>query len=493
MTRTENAQAERVPKRRWHDWLFHSVDGAWLAAFRVLFGIAIGISMLRFLAYGWVDRLFVEPSFQFKYWGFGWVERLPAPWMQGVFVLLAVSAAAVAAGFMFRLFAVVLTLGLVYFQLLDVSTYLNHYYLAALFCGLLAISPAGKRFSVDSWWRRRQGAVEDISPWIPVGWLYLFRFQVGLVYTFAGLAKLQSDWLIHAQPLRIWLGANTELPIIGPLFTVEGVPLIMSWCGFLFDTTIAGWLSWKKTRPYAYLAVIVFHVMTRVLFPIGMFPVFMVLAAMVFFEPAWPRELVARIARLAQRVRLTAIAAGVTALAARVTSPSPRPDAPLPSTQFYRVGFVVLGVYCAVQLLIPLRFLAYGGNVLWHEQGMRYSWRVMVRAKGGSTVFNVRNPATGQTWIVKPHEYLNDMQASEMSSQPDLIVQMAHHIRRDFENKGLGPVEVRVDARVALNGRRSAPFIDPDVDLTRVRDGLNLAHYVLPAPSEAPAHTRPVL
>jgi hypothetical protein len=85
------------------------------------------------------------------------------------------------------------------------------------------------------------------------------------------------------------------------------------------------------------------------------------------------------------------------------------------------------------------------------------------------------------------------MQESEMSSQPDLIVQLAQHIRGDFERRGLGPVEVRADARVAFNGRRSARLLDPNVDLARVQDGLAKAPFVLPAPREAPAHTRPVL
>jgi vitamin K-dependent gamma-carboxylase len=131
--------------------------------------------------------------------------------------------------------------------------------------------------------------------------------------------------------------------------------------------------------------------------------------------------------------------------------------------------------------------------VLWHEQGMRFSWRVMVRAKGGGTTFIVHSPHLGRTWHVNPRDYLTPMQENEMSSQPDLIVQLAHHIERDFAARGLGPVEVRAESRAALNGRRSAPLVDPNIDLTRVEDGLKQARFVLPAPAQAPTHTRPVL
>ena len=221
MTRTSRSQA--LARR-----LLEPVDIAWLAAFRILFGSALCVSMLRFLAYGWVDRLFVEPRFHFKYWGFAWVEPLSAEGMHLLFVALSLLALWIAAGFVFRLSAIAFALGLLYVQLIDVSTYLNHYYLAALLAVLLAASPAQRAWSVDAWLCRRlarakagnQHGIASLRVPPPEAarvWLYLFRAQVGIVYFFAGMAKAQPDWLFHAQPLRIWLGANTHLPLIGPI------------------------------------------------------------------------------------------------------------------------------------------------------------------------------------------------------------------------------------------------------------------------------------
>jgi hypothetical protein len=437
------------------------VDAAWLAALRALFGLLISVSMLRFLAYGWVDRFFVQPRFHFKYWGFSWVEPLPAAAMHGLFWALAGLALLVAAGTFHRISALLLAAGLSYVQLLDVTNYLNHYYLAALIAWLLAFSPAQRVWSVDAWRTRDAG-----PPTVARGVLYLFRFQVGLVYVCAGLAKLQSDWLLHAQPLRIWLGSSVDLPVIGEMLRMPGVPLALSWAGFAFDSTIVLWLSMRRTRPYAYALVLLFHAMTRVLFPVGMFPVIMSCAALVFFSPSWPRKL------LGQQPS----AAAATARTAAATSGS-------------RLWLGLGLAYCLVQLILPFRSLAYGGNVLWHEQGMRFSWRVMVRAKGGDVTFIVRE-RLGRSLHVSPRTYLTDLQESEMSSQPDLILQLAHHIAQDFEQRGRGPVAVYADARVALNGRRSRPMIDPNVDLTQVRDGLAPASWVLPAPMAPPPHTR---
>jgi vitamin K-dependent gamma-carboxylase len=463
------------------------IDGAWLAAFRVLIGTLLGVALWRFEVNGWVDELLLAPRFHFKYWGFEWVEPLPAAAMHRLFHLLAGLGVCVAAGIAFRLTAPAFALGFSYVQLIDVSTYLNHYYLAALLCWLLAISPAGRVWSIDAWilwrWRRRsrgRGEPETRARPVSAAWLWLFRVQVGVVYSFAGLAKAQSDWLLHGQPLRIWLGQRTSLPLIGPLFAVDPVPLLLSWAGLLLDTTIVAWLSWSKTRPWAYLVVFVFHAMTRLLFNIGMFPAIMVAAALVFFSPAWPRIALSRLATFVRRRPASPLA------------PPPEAEAAPRARGWQRWGLALGAAYCALQLLLPLRHWLYGGNVLWHEQGMRFSWRVMVRVKGGGTTFVVREPS-GHEWRVSPRDYLTARQEAEMSSQPDLILQLAHHIERDFAARGRGPVEVRAESMVTLNGRRSVPIIDPRVDLTAVRDGVRPASWVLPAPASSPPHTRPVL
>src|SRR5690606_22583736 len=96
------------------------------------------------------------------------------------------------------------------------------------------------------------------------------------------------------------------------------------------------------------------------------------------------------------------------------------------------------------------------------------------------------NPQTGREWQVGPMRYLTWRQANEMTGQPDLILQLAHHIAGDFERRGLGPVEVRVDALVSLNGRPPSPLIDPEVDLARVQDGLGPADWILPRRDDPP-------
>jgi hypothetical protein len=345
--------------------------------------------------------------------------------------------------------------GFTYLQLLDVTTYLNHYYLASLLALLLACSPAHHAWSVDALLRPTLARTH-----VRREWLLLFRFQVGLVYTFAGLAKAHGDWLWRAQPLRIWLGAQSDLPWVGGLLAQPWSALAMSWGGFVFDLAVPWLLLHARTRPYAYAGLIAFHLIVGKLFPIGMFPWIMIVAATVFLAPDWPR------------------------LGARVTCAPV--DAPA------RWATASLWAYCALQLLLPLRALGYGGDVRWHEQGMRFSWQVMVREKSGSVSYRVRRKVDGRAWEVRPRAYLTPVQERELTGQPDLILQLAHHIARDFARRGLGRVEVRADARVSLNGRPSAPLIDPEIDLTTVEDGLTRASWIMPAPEPSSSDGRSI-
>lgn len=491
------------------------VDIAWLAAFRALFGVVMAVSALRFLAYGWIDDFWVKPTFHFSYMGFEWVKPL-SPWgMHAAFWTLAGLALAMAVGLVYRAAAFAFVVLFTYVQLLDVATYLNHYYLAALLALLLAVSPAHRAYSVDAWLaRRRRRAAPQEPPAAKVDgvravWLYVFRFQVAVVYTFAGIAKLHADWLLDAQPLRIWLSSRTDLPLLGPLFSHAAAPYLMSWAGFLFDTSIAWLLLLKRVRPFAYAVVVVFHVVTRTLFPIGMFPVIMVLAALVFFPPDWPRHVVAwSMARIRRVSSSPAVASSTARPAMARVATAPVAEAPALGARWRVAGWAILAVYALCQLALPLRFLAYGGNVRWHEQGMRFSWRVMVREKNGSVTFVVQQKApsnddgqadgkaggkpAGKIWHVSPGRYLTPLQEREMAGQPDLIAQLARHIKRDFEARGVGPVAVHVDALASLNGRPLARLVDPAVDLSEVDDGLAIASWILPAPEQRPPHLRPL-
>ena len=60
---------------------------------------------------------------------------------------------------------------------------------------------------------------------------------------FAGLAKINADWLLEALPLRIWLAARSDLPVAGPLLSQVWVAYAFSWFGMAYDLGIVFFLS----------------------------------------------------------------------------------------------------------------------------------------------------------------------------------------------------------------------------------------------------------
>ncbi len=413
--------------------------------------------LLRFVLSGWITKFYETPTFFFHYWGIGPVPVLTTPWMTVLYLALAVLAVFIAVGFFYRLSAVLFFLGFTYTELLDVTNYLNHYYLVSLVAALFCILPLHQTWSIDA--IRNKNLREKETPrWV----LVVFRSQIFLVYFFAGLAKLQPDWLLHAQPLGLWFSARTETPLIGNLLATSWFPYAASWFAAFYDLTIVGWLMLRRTRPVAMLAVVLFHTLTAVFFNIGLFPYLMTAFALAFFPTSWPRQWVARIG-------------------SRTPPPLLKRSKPLGSYALCLWAF-----FLAVQVAMPLRHYFYPGNVLWNEDGMRFSWKVMIREKHGSVDFRVRLKDSERDVRISPRKYLTRRQEREMAGQPDLILQLAHHIGRQFQSAGHKGVSVFADTQTSLNGRKSQPLVDPEVDLMLVDNSLRPSSWVLPAPQEAP-------
>ena len=418
-----------------------------VAAFRIAYGLLVAYGSIRFLAKGWVGALYLEPANHLTYPGFEWVRPLAAPWMHLHMVALAGLGLCIAVGYRHRLAAALFVVGFTYTELIEASLYLNHYWFVTLAGLLLWLLPVGCRWSLDAALGRVAAA-----PVVPAGAVWALRAQVAVVYGFAGLAKLNPDWLFEAQPLRLWLADRTHLPLIGPLLDEPAVAYLASWWGVFFDCTVVGWLLWRRSRPWAYAALVVFHLATAALFQIGIFPWVMILAALVFFAPDWPRRL-ASAARAAQ-----------TARTARAVSGSfGREEEPAPAMG--RVRLALLGLLAVVQLILPLRHYAIDGNVRWTEEGYYLAWRVMLTEKAGHVEYAVTDPSTGNTWTADPDLVLTDWQAAHAATRPDMVHATARLIADHYRRQGVIDPEVRADAWVTMNGRPAHRLIDPEVDL----------------------------
>lgn len=439
---------------------FHKqTEAAPLAVFRVLFGFMLVISIIRFWLNGWIDKLYIQPNFFFSYYGFEWVKPLGG-YTYLLFVVCGVSAALVAIGYKYRIAIVIFFLSFTYIELMDKTTYLNHYYFVSLIGFVLMFLPADRYFSIDAYLNPKY-AIQKVPKWT----IDAIKLLLVIVYFYAGLAKLNSDWLVDALPLKIWLPGRYDLPIIGKYLSQNWLHYAFSWGGAAYDLLIPFLLLFRKTRSFAFAMVVLFHLMTRVLFPIGMFPYIMIVSALIFFDSYLHHRLISNLCNKF----------GWNKTVFDNGKSQSKTDTLIAKS---RLSLII--VFFAFQLMLPFRYVLYPGELFWTEQGFRFSWRVMLMEKSGYASFKIVNNETGKWFMVDNSDFLTSFQEKQMSFQPDFILEYAHYLKKHFENQGHTNIAIYADSYVTLNGRLSKRFINPDVDLIQQSESFRHKHWILP-------------
>lgn len=477
----KNSRLDSVKEkfRAFGSLLMRPVDGDLLAMFRILFGALMAYETYRYFQFDRITRYYVEPVYYFTYELFPMVSPWPEPWMHLHFWLMGLAAVGVMLGLYYRFSIYLFFLTYTYVFLLDKAQYNNHYYLIILVAFLLIFMDAHKVASIDRWRKGWQ------SHTVPFWTVFVLRAQIVIVYFYGGVAKLNEDWLM-GEPIGTWLKDRSHYPVVGEFFTTDAATYFFGYGGLLFDLFIGFLLLWPRTRLLSLGPLLFFHLTNKWLFNIGIFPYMMIAVTLIFFEPGLPR----RLWHLAWAfiAKLWPAAAKVKANSAE-SSPSTALQIVAPSQTAHRAwvfGFV--GVFLALQILLPLRHWLYPGEVSWTEEGHRFSWHMKLRTKSAITVFFVTDPATGQTWEIDTSNVLTDRQYDKMSNRPDMILQFAHAIRDQFQRSGRieNPI-VRVDSWASLNGRPTQQLIDPTVDLAQ-EPATIFGHYpwVLPLQERPP-------
>lgn len=441
-------------------YLKKNIDPAPLAVFRIGFGLMMCYGIIRFWFKGWIDSLYVQPKFHFSYYGFEWVKPL-GEYTNVLFLVCGLSAFFVAFGFKYRWAISSFFLSFTYIELMDKTTYLNHYYFISIMAFLLIFLPANSTFSVDSFLQKKR--YRTIPKWT----IDSVKLLVGIVYFYAGLTKLNSDWLFRAMPLKIWLPSKYDLPLIGEtLMQQEWFHLAMSWSGMLYDLSIPFLLLYKKTRWFAFTLVVFFHIFTRVLFPIGMFPYVMIISTLIFFDAGFHKKIISFLE-------------GIVNSLFKIRTGSIRLLEHYPTKTNPTILFVI-SLFFIVQILFPFRYALYPNELFWTEEGYRFSWRVMLMEKMGYASFKIVDGETGNYFYIDNTDFLTPLQEKQMSFQPDFILEYAHYLGNHFRDQGHKNIQVFVDSHVALNGRMSQPYIDPKVDLYQEKESFKPKNWILP-------------
>ena len=413
--------------------LFTRIDNSPLIIFRIIFGFLVFMEGVGAIFTGWIRRTLIEPQETFTFIGFEWLQPLDGNGMYVYYALMGLLGLFIMVGFKYRWSIIGFTLMWSATYFMQKSSYNNHYYLLILLSGIMAIVPAGRYLSVDA---KLNPAIKKRS--MPNWCRWIFILQMFIVYTYAMIAKLYPDWLNASVP-KLLMASKADYVIVGDLLQERWVHYAIAYVGLFFDGLIVPLLLWKRTRKFAFIGSIFFHLFNSFIFHIGIFP-YMSLGLCLFFFP--PKTI--------QKLFL----------------PKQQYFEPVEGSRpkFYKPAIALLSLYFIIQILLPVRHWFIKGDVLWTEEGHRLSWRMMLRSRSGNTTFKVVNSETNETIPIQLSDFLTSKQRRAVSAKPDFIWQFAQRLKKHFKEKGID-VKVFVNSHVSINGEPYQRLIDPNIDL----------------------------
>ncbi|WP_420317718.1 HTTM domain-containing protein [Ekhidna sp.] len=409
------------------------VDNSPLVFFRMVFGFLAAAESFGAILTGWVDKAFIKPDFTFTVIGLEWLQPLDGNGMIYYFIVMGIAALCIMLGLFYRTSTFVFFSMWAVVYIMQKSHYNNHYYLLVLLSAAMMLLPAHKSHSLDAKWGLTisKETCARICHWF-------FILQILIVYVYASIHKMHWDWL-EARPLEIWFNQKSNYWLIGSLLQERWFQYIIAWGGVLYDGMIVFLLLYPKTRKLGFALSIFFNLFNSFVFRIGIFPYLMIGLTVFFFPPETIRNIFFK-----------------------------KKPKTYPIRKKLSLGWAyVLSIYFLIQIALPLRHHFIDGDVSWTEEGHRLSWRMMLRVKSGYTQVFVEDKATKERKRINLNKYLTRDQESSVSVQPDMIWQLAQHLKKELEAQGK-EIAVFVDASVSLNGHKRKALIDKNVDLARV-------------------------
>lgn len=417
--------------QRFSNWLASPVEGHILGLFRIIYGLFMCYEMIDYMRIDLVKHMFVLPALNFHYTGLYWLEALPEFWMDTIIMVLLGAAVAITLGLWMRIACMIFALGYAYIFLIDVSIYNNHIYLFILLAVLLGFTDADQFFSL----RKRRLPDVFVARWQP----FIIQAQLVIVYFFAGMIKLRSDWWALQEPVRTVVASISEGFWLGGFYKSEIGIYTMVYVGFLLDVLSPFLLWYKPVRNWAVLPFLAFHYSNSQIFgDIGIFPYIMACSLIIFFEV---KEL-PFLRKLQSAGKAPALP--VTRKAVRYT----------------------LVAYFAFQVLFPIRGYFLPNDLDYTKIGNRFGWRVKSDTRRPEPMrFVIIDPRSNQGVDVPFQQYVNTMQIMAMLNDPRCVHDFAQWVKAEGVRRGVPNPQVKAIVRFGYNGRPPQDFIDPTVDL----------------------------
>ena len=425
-------------------YLSKPIHPASLGLFRILFGCTMFVQTAYFIATDFVQHHITEPIIHFPYHFLQFVTPLPYPFMDILIWMMLLASVMIAIGFLYRYAVGLFLVTFTYLWLIDKGFFNNHYYLITLLSILLLFVKG------NAWGTLGRLIKRKPIHYIPNWQVFILKAQIFIVFFIAGIHKLNPYWLIHFQPMDYILDAKADISGLEFLRSTA-VAAFFSYGGLIVDISVGFLLWWKRTRIIGIAMLVGFNILNFWLFwnigEIGIFPLLLLSAIVLFLEPETPARWLGR--------------------QSTVRSPQPVQS---PITNHQSLITTLIAVYFIFHLLFPFRHLLYRGHVDWTGEGQRFAWRMKIMLKKADIQFFIKDK-NGNKYPVPANKMLSPKQYNNLIYYPDLIPPIARAMKKQALAQGIAAPQVVADFKVKFMGvHPPRPIVSPDTDLSRVRN-----------------------
>jgi len=450
-----------MPIKRSLRHLFKPIDPSAIAFFRILFGAVLMFHLWE--QFWFLPAKYIIPEFHFSYPYLAFIQPLSAKWMYINYMIMGLAALFIMLGLFYRFSITVFFLLYSYTFFIDTTFYKNHFYLLILISFLMIFVNADAKYSLTN-----KRICKPTYLWN----IFILRFQFCIVYFFAGISKMNTDWF-RGEPLRGLLVKkirNEGPEFINLLANQEWFIIFASYGGLIFDILIAFFLLNRKTRIPAAFLVIFFHLFNHVLFfNIKPFTYLMLASLILFFNPDWPIKILSKFKRQAP-IKTDSLM-----------------NIPAPSMRSQKLIVYCLMIYCLIQLALPLRQHLYSGNKLWTSQGERFAWRMILKRERSTLDIYLTDPRTNKTYTINPFKtYLSRRQYQIMATRPEMLLQFAHFLRDKAIKEGIANPIIHMDNHHGINGRPLQQKILSTTNLSLIKKTDPYTSWLLPFDKDWP-------
>ena len=409
-----------------------------ISIFRFFFSLILLVQSCYFILGEFIDRSIIQPFILFPF--IRGLEPVSTTLLIGLGYIMLIANI----GMLFNKFArfstLVFLLCFTYFWLLDKGYFNNHYYFISLICFLLFL-------------------VEKIPSYrknihTPKMYLVSLQLMVFIVYFIAGVNKLNPYWLCDLQPMRHILELKAEITN-NDFFKQEIIILGASYLGLIFDLCVGFFLFFKRTRLFAFIVIILFHLTNYFLFKdvgeIGVFPFLMISTIILFIDPRYLNQ---------------------------VLNIKTKPLIKIPRSLIMN-NFILC--FLIIQFILPFRHVLFKGNVDYNGIGQRFAWRMKIMYKESDINYFIINKMTQEKYTVNIATMLTNRQYNNLKYFPDLIIPLAKKIQLEANEKfGIKNAKVTCEYSISFMGKNTQYLFSPKLDLTKIKPNTLTTKWLLP-------------